>query len=156
MQSESELSIDVTLMKLLSKIHVHEAQLNLLKETMKNNSLLVSKILSSLQPRIGREFSNNEIESQKEIILRNTRKQLLTLAIKEKELVLDQLNNEFNSKRAEYTNQLENPSDFLEKLAQSSARQCRDLNETITNTSYQGKRKEGRVHKSIGKPFRFP
>ena len=96
MQSESELPNDVTLMKLLSKIHVHEAQLNLLKETMKDNNLLDSNVLSSLQPKIGREFSNNELEAQKHTILRNTRKQLLTLAIKEKEVVLDQLNNEFN------------------------------------------------------------
>ena len=66
MQSpQLEPSDDVTLMKLLNKIHVHEAQLNLLQETMKDSNLLKSKILSSLQPKVGREFRDHELESQK-------------------------------------------------------------------------------------------
>ena len=47
-----------------NKIHVHEAQLGLLQEIMKDNILLRSKILSSLQPKIGREFTINEIQIQ--------------------------------------------------------------------------------------------
>ena len=79
-------------MKLLNKILLHEAQRNLLLITIKDNRLLESKILSSIQPKVGREFTNNELETQKRNLLKNTRKELIKLAIREKELVLEQLN----------------------------------------------------------------
>ena len=102
MQStQLEPSDEVTLMKFLNKIHVHEAQLKLLQETMTDNNLLESKILSSIQPKVGREFLSNEFETQKQKILKNSRKQLITLAIKEKEAVLQELNTEFNTKKEE-------------------------------------------------------
>ena len=46
MQSQQlDPSDEVTLMKLLNRIHVHEAQLKLLQETMENNLLLDSNEL---------------------------------------------------------------------------------------------------------------
>ena len=45
------------MMKLLGKIQTLEAQKSLLIETSNNKDLLVSKIISSLQPRIGKRFS---------------------------------------------------------------------------------------------------
>ena len=88
--SQKDRCDDVTLMKLLNKVHVHEAQLNLLQQTISNDTLLRSKILSSIQPKVGRKFSNSLIENQKQRILLNARKQLLKLAIKDIEATLQQ------------------------------------------------------------------
>ena len=77
-------------MKLLSKIQTLEAQKSLLTETINQKELLDSNIISSLQPRVGKEFQNTEIEQRKQSILRETRKKLLRLAIKEKEIQLTQ------------------------------------------------------------------
>ena len=49
--SQKDRCDDVTLMKLLNKVHVHEAQLNLLQQTISNDTLMRSKILSSIQPK---------------------------------------------------------------------------------------------------------
>ena len=122
---------DATLMKLLNKIHVHEAQLKLLEETMKNDNLLESRILSSLQPKVGREFAINELENQKLIILKNTREQLISLAVKEKETLLCQLNAEFNTKKQDLVTNSENPNNILAKLEQASSKQGRELNEKM-------------------------
>ena len=46
---------EVNMMKLLSKIQTLEAQKALLGETVKHKELLESKIVSSLQPKIGRK-----------------------------------------------------------------------------------------------------
>ena len=118
-------------MKLLNRIHGLEAQYNLLLKTMQNNNLLDSKILSSIQPKIGKEFTNIEADSQKRIVLRNTRKQLITIAIKEKEHELHEKNEEFNTRKETYVNSLENADTFLSKLEQSSTNQCRKLNEKM-------------------------
>ena len=132
MQStQMDRSDEVTLMKFLNKIHVHEAQLNLLQETMNNNTLLSSKILSSIQPKVGKEFLNIEVENQKQRILLNTRKQLIKLAIKDKEKNLQQLNSSFNEKKEEMITNFENPNKLLEKLEQISNNQCRDINEKM-------------------------
>ena len=42
-------------MKLLSKIQMHEAQKTLLFETLNTKTLLESKVISSLQPSVGRK-----------------------------------------------------------------------------------------------------
>ena len=119
------------MMKLLNRIHGLEAQYNLLLKTMQNNNLLDSKILSSIQPKIGKEFTNIEADSQKRIVLRNTRKQLISIAIKEKEQELLEKNAVFNTRKETYVNTLENAESFLEKLEQSSTSQCRKLNEKM-------------------------
>ena len=132
MQSQHlEASDEVSLMKLLNKIHVHEAQLKLLQETMKDSNLLESKILSSLQPKVGREFTNNEFENEKMNILKNTRKQLITLAVRDKESVLSQLNVEFSAKKEEILRTSETSNETLLKLEQASNKQCRELNEKM-------------------------
>ena len=74
MQSTNlESNDEVTMMKLLSKIQMHEAQKTLLSETINNRTLLESKIISSLQPSVGRTFMNESLENRKKILLLNTR-----------------------------------------------------------------------------------
>ena len=90
---------EVNLMKLLSKIHVQEAQKNLLSETLNKKELLQSKILSSLQPKIGRDFQNTEMNVRKTKILEEARKKLIRLAIEEKESELRKYTDEYNRKK---------------------------------------------------------
>ena len=75
-----------------------------------------SKIISSLQPKVGKIFENHTIESRKMKILNETRKKLIMLAIEEKEVELHQVREEFEKKKAEYTDINENPEVFLQKL----------------------------------------
>ena len=94
---------EVNMMKLLSKIQTFEAQKSLLIQTVEKKELLDSKIISSLQPKVGKIFTNLNIESRKRVILQNTRKRLLTLAIEEKEQELKDLNVQFEQFKNEYT-----------------------------------------------------
>ena len=129
--SQKDRCDDVTLMKLLNKVHVHEAQLNLLQQTISNDTLLRSKILSSIQPKVGRKFSNSLIENQKQRILLNARKQLLKLAIKDIETTLQQSNSDFDAKKSEIISTSEYPNKLLEKLEQISSKQCRVINKKM-------------------------
>ena len=104
------------MVKLLSKIQTLEAQKSLLIETVKQKDLLDSKIISSLQPRVGKTFTNHTIEIRKMQILKETRKKLIQLAIEEKEVELHQFNEEFENKKSAYTNNSEDPVRFLQKL----------------------------------------
>ena len=70
------------MVKLLSKIQTLEAQKSLLGETLNRKELLDSKIISSLQPRVGKNFENIDIEQRKQTILRETRKKLILLTKK--------------------------------------------------------------------------
>ena len=87
------------MMKLLSKIQTLEAQKALLSETVKRKDLLESKIISSLQPKVGRTFENISMESRKQKILSDARKNLIALAIEDKEVELLHLNMEFEQKK---------------------------------------------------------
>ena len=104
------------MMKLLGKIQTLEAQKSLLIETSNNKDLLVSKIISSLQPRIGKRFSQNDIESRKWKILEETRKKLIRLAIEEKNIELSQTIEKFNQIRKEYIDANADHETFLSKL----------------------------------------
>ena len=85
------------MVKLLSKIQTLEAQKSLLGETLNRKELLDSKIISSLQPRVGKNFENIDIEQRKQTILREARKKLIRLAIDEKETELQRSNEHFIS-----------------------------------------------------------
>ena len=56
---------ETNMMKILEKIQKCEAQKHLLETTLKNQRLLNSRILSSLQPKIGRTFDYEDIENKK-------------------------------------------------------------------------------------------
>ena len=56
---------EINMVKLLTKIQTLEAQKSLLSVTINKKELLNSKIISSLQPKIGKRFENPEIERKK-------------------------------------------------------------------------------------------
>ena len=107
---------EVNLMKLLSKIHVQEAQKNLLLETLNKKELLQSKILSSLQPKIGRDFQNTEMNVRKTKILEEARKKLIRLAIEEKESELRKYTDEYNQRKQELLENSDDPNSCVNKL----------------------------------------
>ena len=72
------------LLKVISKIHTIESQEKLISLVKDNTQLLQSKILSSIQPKISKEFSYIDLENNKKTLLINVRKQLLKLAAEER------------------------------------------------------------------------
>ncbi len=131
MQPNLEVSEEVTMMKLRDRIQMHEAQKSLLVETLKTKDLLNSKIISSLQPSVGRKFLHDSLESRKLDLLSNTRKKLLQLAIEEKDLELQKLNEQFSNMKQSYVERSQNPTSFLQKLEKSSNTLTRRLNEKM-------------------------
>ena len=75
---------EIIMMKILEKIQKIEAQKHLLETTLARQKLLNSKILSSLQPKIGRKFNYEDLENKKEEKLNKLRKELLSISIEEK------------------------------------------------------------------------
>ena len=53
------------MMKTLEKLQRNQAQKILLETILMNNTLLQSRILSSLQPKIGRHFKYEDLERRK-------------------------------------------------------------------------------------------
>ena len=117
--------------EILSKIQMHEAQKSLLTETINNGTLLKSKIMSSLQPSVGRTFINEQFETRKTNLLLNTRKKLMQLAVNEKEFELQRLNNEFDTLKRTYLDHTEDSVRFLTKMEQSSHRRTQKINERM-------------------------
>ena len=72
------------MMKILDKIQRIEAQKHLLETTLKEQRLLQSRILSSLQPKVGREFNFEDLENRKKESLKKLRQELLNIAVEEK------------------------------------------------------------------------
>ena len=62
------------MMKMLNRIQSCEAQKHLLETTLTNNQLLNSKIISSLQPNIGKEFKYPDLETRKDLRMKALRK----------------------------------------------------------------------------------
>ena len=89
--SQTERGNEPIMRKLLDKIQKSEAQKNLLETTLMNNTLLHSRILSSLQPKIGRKFIFDDLEKQKEEKLTKLRKELLEIAIEERKRDLESM-----------------------------------------------------------------
>ena len=83
------------LLKIISKIRTIEAQDKLILLVKDNPQLLESKILSSLQPKVGKQFSYADLESSKKTLLVNVRKQLLELAAEERKRDLKNMENKF-------------------------------------------------------------
>ena len=82
------------MMKILDKIQRIEAQKHLLETTLKEHRLLQSRILSSLQPKVGREFNFEDFENRKKESLKELRQELLKIAIEEKNRELLLLRNQ--------------------------------------------------------------
>ena len=107
---------EINMVKLLSKIHTLEAQKSLLTETISSRELLNSKIISSLQPKVGKMFENAMIEERKQKILLETRRKLLQLGVEEKEKELQQANEHFEQMKQNFLANTENPDRVLTKM----------------------------------------
>ena len=125
---QSESPEEINMMKLLHKIQMNEAQKTLLTETMNNQNLLASKIISSLNPRVGRIFADNGLEYRKKQLLENTRKKLLSLALEEKEIEIRRFSLQLEEKKNEYVTNHNNAKEFLLKLEKKSYNTAKQLN----------------------------
>ena len=85
-------------------------------ETVSRKELLNSKIISSLQPKVGKQFENLEVEQRKQNILQGTRKKLILLAIDEKEAELKKTTKQFEKMKQNYLSNNENSNKFLAKM----------------------------------------
>ena len=81
---EPEAADEEKLLKIISKVHMIEAQENLILLVKDNEQLFKSKILSSLQRKVGKSFGYADLESNKRTLLLDVRKQLLELAAEER------------------------------------------------------------------------
>ena len=61
------------LIKILSKLHTIEAQQKLVLLVKDSKQSLESKIIPSLQPKVGRKFRSNDLECEKKSLLMNVR-----------------------------------------------------------------------------------
>ena len=122
---------EANMMKLLSKIQTLEAQRSLLSETINRKELFNSKIISSLQVKVGKTFTQRDIEVRKLKILCNTRKMLIKLAIEEKDLELAQINEQFNYLKEAYQLDNESANTFFNKLESSTNALTSRLNKTM-------------------------
>ena len=119
------------MMKLLGKIQTLIAQKSLLVETVNRIELLGSKIISSLQPKIGKVFLNMDVETRKHNILSDTRKKLITLAIEDKDIELSQVSAEFDRLKGEYIATNVDSNTFLTKLEKLMNALTQRLNKTM-------------------------
>ena len=83
-ENRMERGSESNMMGILNKIQRNEAQKHLLETTLKEQRLLRSRILSSLQPKIGREFNYEDLESRKKEKLVDLKRELLNIAVEEK------------------------------------------------------------------------
>ena len=114
---------------LLGKIHKKEAQLKLLQQTINNNELLHSKIISSIQPKIGIDFSMNNLQEKKNRVLQTARKDLLALAVEGKQSELQQTEEEFNMKKQTLESRDGiNRNALSSKLEKRSAKAAKEVN----------------------------
>ena len=90
---------ETNMMKILDKIQKCEAQKQLLETTIANTQLLNTQILSSLQPKVGKQFKYDDLEKKKEEQLMTVRKQLLSIAIEEKEREIKDLEPKLKAER---------------------------------------------------------
>ena len=120
------------LVNLLGKIQKKESQLKLLEETQKSTHLLHSKIISSIQPKVGIKFNQIDLEEKKNQLLANLRKELLLVAIQEKKRELSIYTTEFETKKKQYEdNHNTNKKELYDKLHKQSAVVTKRMNKKM-------------------------
>ena len=72
-----------TLVKSVQAANTTSCQIKLLKSVLDSDSLLQSKIISSVRPKIGKRFIFTDIQNEADNILRKCRENLLKLSVKE-------------------------------------------------------------------------
>ena len=103
------------MMKVLDKMQKSEAQKSLLETTLMNETLLKSRILSSLQPKIGKHFNYEDLENKRKEKLRGLRKELLEIAIEEKDRDLVTLKAQLIAEKEKLKSTIINPSQQKEE-----------------------------------------
>ena len=158
------------LVKLLVKIQNKEAQINLLQETLSNNRLLQSKIISSIQPKMGITFKHEDLEEKKKKLMTKWRKDTLQIAIEEKQRELDECRLEFESKKTKYEEDHRENTEIYNRLEKESIRTTNRINkkmnkklafhqqQTITNTKkftsskkFERKKKQSKRRKKLNR-----
>ena len=126
-----ETDLEEDLMQLLGKIQRKESQLKLLQMTVHDNELLHSKIVSSVQPKIGMMFMHDDLEERKVELMNKLRKDILQLSVEEKHKEITTLKSEFKSKRKTYDESSNNQYDFYVKLEKKSNLIAKEINKRM-------------------------
>ncbi len=136
------------LVVLLGKLHRKEAQLKLLQETINNDELLHSRIISSIQPKIGMVFSAVDLQEKKDQVLSAARKEILTLAVEEKQKELQRLKGEFDTKkRALDDREQSNRNALASKLEKRSAKVAKEINNKMNRKMHFHLQNNTNTHK---------
>ena len=110
------------MINILDKIQRSEAQKHILETTLKEHRLLQSRILSSLEPKVGREFNYEDLENRKKERLMELRREFLNIAVEEKNremlLLRNQLIEEKKNLRS-YLNTKEQSEAIIIKIKKS-------------------------------------
>ena len=120
-----------TLMKILEKIQKNEAQQMLLETTLNNITLLQSRILSSLQPKIGKHFQYEDLERKRNEKLKEVRKELLQIAVEEKVRNVHKLRLEMGAEKVRLKTLTSNPTqvkEIMRRLETKSESAAKKLN----------------------------
>ena len=88
-------------------------------------------MISSLQPKVGRTFSHVEFENRKLKLLEDTRKNLIRIAIEEKDKELCQTNEQFSIMKQAYIDANQNHNEFLNKMEKLMNAQAHRLNNSM-------------------------
>ena len=111
-------------------------------ETVKTKDLLESKILSSLQPRIGKQFTIPKLEIRKKKLIKELRKKLIYIAIEEKESELEEVNKQFDQMKQNYIQKNQNANQFMSKLDSQMIKITHELNKRMNKkVSFHKKQK---------------
>ncbi len=124
---------EIIMMKFLEKLQKIEAQKHLLETTLTNQKLLNSRILSSLQPKIGRKFNYEDLESKKEEKLNELRKELLSIAMEEKNRDLMTLRGQLVAEKHKLksTHSATKQKEVIQRLEEKSATTASRLNKKM-------------------------
>ena len=95
-----------------------------------NNSFIKSRIISSLQPKVGKLFNYEDLERKKEEKLEEIRKELISIAIEEKDRDVQSLKTQLNAEKEKMKASSNPPQhkELLQKLESKSAETAKKLN----------------------------
>ena len=121
---------EIIMMKILDNIQKIEAQKRLLETTLSEPRLVNSKILSSLKPKVGRKFNYEDLEKKKEEKLIALRKELLSIAIEERNRDLLSSRRKWSDEKSKIksTHTVQKQKEVEKKLEQKSLTTANHLN----------------------------
>ena len=124
---------EIIMMKILDNIQKIEAQKRLLETTLSEPRLVNSKILSSLKPKVGRKFNYEDLEKKKEEKLIALRKELLSIAIEERNRDLLSSRRKWSDEKSKIksTHTVQKQKEVEKKLEQKSLTTANHLNKKM-------------------------